>query len=194
MPNDSMVGKVVRLISNLEANTYRLYKVTDEPYDGFADGKVREKTVRNWLDNGLKIELYERSEDMSKEVKKPTEGHWTVSHMENTFQTSAFFWTKEEAIRYGENEYPGNFYVGQVSTKLESLSVDVEEVLESVAQRVYDEVGEVSEDYLRIIEREHVDELEENMNKVLNEWLAKHNYEPNFYHVHNIELVEMEEK
>ena len=105
------------------------------------------------------------------------------------------FKSKEEAIKAAEKEFKNdkslrglNLYVGQQ----ESVSVsgiDVDLLLENIAENTTCEIGEVGEDYLMDVSKEEQEELEEKLNKVLFEWIEKYNYNPNFFKIVNIEQV-----
>lgn len=52
-------GKIIRLHSNTQPERFKLYYVTTDQYDGLANGRVRESTVNEWIDNGLTITVYD---------------------------------------------------------------------------------------------------------------------------------------
>jgi hypothetical protein len=122
------------------------------------------------------------------------EGKWIFSTNDEVFRTGDYYETKEQAIEAGkadltwEGECPA-FYVGQVESVSFALSVDVNSIFENITQSVYDEVGEVAEDYLNDVTREHYQILEEELNDVLLKWMYKFAYNPSFFRVVNIEKV-----
>lgn len=63
------------------------------------------------------------------------------------------------------------------------MGVDVENILEDIRERVYNECGECAEDYLMDVTRKEKEELEEKLNKELQEWLVKNKLEPGFYSI-----------
>lgn len=78
-----------------------------------------------------------------------------------------------------------SFAIGQC--KVPVLSIDVDGLLESVQQSIYDEVGEAAEDYLDDVEKEEKKELED----LIIDWFHRHGYAPTFYNVENIETVQV---
>jgi hypothetical protein len=127
-------------------------------------------------------------------MKHSKEGKWTYSLSDEIFTSGEYFETKEQAIEGGkadltwEGKCP-TFYVGQVESVDFALYVDPDGVLENIAQSVYDEVGEVAEDYLNHIDKQHLEALEEDLNKVVRQWMDKFGYNPTFFKVVNIETV-----
>lgn len=68
---------------------------------------------------------------------------------------------------------------------------DVDEVLERIAETVYDDVGEVAEDYLSDVTKEHKEELQDKLNEVFYAWQEKYNYKPSFYTIVSEEIIEV---
>ena len=108
-----------------------------------------------------------------------------------------YFDTKEEAIQSGldalkedETLQGSTLYVGQKESVCTS-SIDIDLLLENVAENTTCELSEVGEDYLMDVSKEAQDELEEKLNDVFFEWIKKYNYEPTFYKIVNIEEVEL---
>lgn len=127
-------------------------------------------------------------------MKHSEEGKWVYSTSDEIFRTNDYFDTKEEAIEFGKAELTWDgecptFYVGQVQSVDFAIYVDPDQILENLAQSVYDEVGEVAEDYLRYVEKAHYRILEEELNKVVHQWMDKFNYNPTFFSVVNIEVI-----
>lgn len=121
------------------------------------------------------------------------EGKWIHSLSDDVFHSTDFFDTKEEAVRAGMDEYGEylklTFFVGQVRDLSLTPSVEAEGILESVNETMYEEVGEVAEDYLIKLPQEQIDELQVELNKALHAWMDKHNNKPTFYKVDNIEQI-----
>lgn len=119
-------------------------------------------------------------------------GQWTFSTNEEMFTYGEYFKDKKEAIEAGREYFEGSsFYVGQVEDiGIRFVHIAAEEVLETIGDRVYDEVGEVAEQYLTKIPKEQEQELENEINAVLEKWITKHGYEPTFFKVINTEKVE----
>jgi hypothetical protein len=121
-------------------------------------------------------------------------GKWVYSTSDDVFRTNDYFDTKEQAIEGGKVDFTWEgkcppFYVGQVESADFAVYVDPDGVLENIAQSVYDEVGEVAEDYLKHVDKAHFQELEEELNKVVSKWMDKFGYRPNFFKVVNIEKI-----
>lgn len=130
-------------------------------------------------------------------MKHPQEGKWVYDTSNEFFTNGYFFDTKEEAIKEGEIDLTLNFkydcpvfYVGQVLGVDLPISFDIDNILESIASSVCDEIGEVAEDYLNDVTNEHYEELENSIRDVVLKWMDKNNYNPEFYRVTKIEKVE----
>lgn len=104
------------------------------------------------------------------------------------------FDTKEEAINEGKAEaiIEGltNFKVG-IAEEVFNYGIDVDDSLERINEIVYEEVGEVAEDYLYYIPQEHKDELQDKLNEVFYKWQEKYNYNPNFYRIVSEEIIQV---
>lgn len=127
-------------------------------------------------------------------MEKIKDGKWVYSTSMDIFQTNDFFDTKEQAAEAGKADLTWNgecppFYVGQADNANFSLYVDPDDVLENIAQNVYEEVGEVAEDYLQHIDKDHLKILEKELNNVVHQWMDKFDYKPDFFKVVNIEKV-----
>ena len=61
--------------------------------------------------------------------------------------------------------------------------IDGDYIIEYLQENAYDEIGEVSEDWLDYITREQREDLENRLLKVILEWLKDCKEEPNFYTV-----------
>lgn len=66
-----------------------------------------------------------------------------------------------------------------------SLDIDAGDILERIAEGVYDQCGDVAEDYLYDVLEEHKNELE----SLIINWFEKHKYNPTCYTIGNIETV-----
>lgn len=104
------------------------------------------------------------------------------------------FDTKEEAADEGKAEaiIEGltNFKVG-IAEEVFNYGIDVDDSLERINEIVYEEVGEVAEDYLYYIPQEHKDELQDKLNEVFYKWQEKYNYTPTFYKVVSEEIIQV---
>ena len=101
--------------------------------------------------------------------------------------------TKEECISEAKKEAIGEglteFRIGE--TYDIDTGIDTCDLLERIGERVYDEIGDIAEDYLVDVKNEEREELEAELNKVFDKWKKKYNYEPNFYGVENIETIKI---
>ena len=132
-------------------------------------------------------------------------GQWMYQIGESDIWNSGEeFDTKEEAIKAGREEVIAenksyddkkyqyeHFYIGLIEECSNCHGVNVERILEDIAEIVYDEVGEVAEDYLADVTREHSNELEEKLNDVLFTWMKEHGYTQSFFKIVAVETVEI---
>jgi len=123
---------------------------------------------------------------MSKEI-------WTYTLDMNTDTwNGGLFNSKEEAIKEAVEEAKYNndkqFKVG-LCEEVFNYGIDVDDLLERISDNVYEEVGEVAEDYLDDVTKEHRDELEDNLNKVFREWQEKYKYKPSYYNIISEEVI-----
>lgn len=126
------------------------------------------------------------------------EGKWMYNLYGNEIWSGKEFDAKEEAIKYAKEEIRENglegfvtsFEVGQI-VGVSVSGVDVDYILENVAENTTCDCGEVGEDYLCNVENEHRDELEKQLNEVLFAWIKKHDYEPNFFKIENEEVINL---
>lgn len=111
--------------------------------------------------------------------------------------TSEFFKTKEDAIAeglsvYGEDEwhYEKDLSVGFFVPY--KPSINVEGLIDRWQDSVYDDYYECrgSDTYLENVTEEQSRELENELNKVLQTWIQKHNLEANFGEIHNVEVID----
>ena len=120
---------------------------------------------------------------------------WMYNLNGSEIWTSEQLDTRKEAITEGrkqaiEEEKEDYFEVGQVE-EISPRGVDVDFILENVADNTTQECGEVGEDYLCDVIREHSTELEEKLNEVLFAWMKKYRYEPTFYNIKNTEKINL---
>ena len=121
------------------------------------------------------------------------EGKWTFSRSEEHYNEMEYFESKAQAIEEGKEYFEGDkFYVGQVKECGLGVLVDVSSILEHINVNMVDEVGEHAEDYLAYTETEHDKELEQEIQDVITKWIERHEYQPTFFKVVNIEAVEVE--
>lgn len=78
-----------------------------------------------------------------------------------------------------------SFAIGQCAVPV--ISIDANDIFERVAEDVYEQCGEVAEDYLDDVLDEHKKELEE----IIFKWFEKYDYLPSCYSISNIETIEI---
>ena len=108
--------------------------------------------------------------------------------------------TKEEAIKEGIKARESEDMFENLKLSIgqqESVGVsgiDIDLLLENVAENTIEELSEVGEGFLQDVTIEHQEELEQKLNDVFFEWINKHKYNPEFYRVVNIEEVKVEKE
>ena len=120
---------------------------------------------------------------------------WVYSMDEEVFSNSDYFDTKEEAIEAGE-EYAkdcgySQYYVGQCKEFIPR--VDAEDLIERMQEQAYEEVGEVTEDWLEDATSEAINELAEELHMLFQKWMKKYSLEPSFYRVEAIDSYSVRE-
>lgn len=108
---------------------------------------------------------------------------------DNELFNSDLYDTKEEAIEAAKREGFTSFYV--VRTNEVHPYIDAELAIERAAESIYDVVGEVAEDYLMYLPKEELEDLQESINAVFNQWLTKYNNHPTFYMVEEVEPIKL---
>jgi len=139
------------------------------------------------------------------------EGKWIITFDEEKWDANNFgeFDSKEVAIAFIEEtgamqlfdiwldetgdepdpEQTGvTIYVGQMQGFV--LSVNVDSVLDEIAENASWVGGDYADGYLCHVPKEVQEELEGKLNSVLGEWIEKHKYHPTFYSIENIETIE----
>lgn len=123
------------------------------------------------------------------------DGKWMYNYSDDgIWSNSDYYDIKEDAIKNGNEEFVGEydrFYVGQIKSARNDVHVFADRILENISEDMYEEVGEVAEDYLRDVKQEHEDILNERLNKVVMEWMKEFNYEPSFFKIANVEKVDL---
>lgn len=118
-------------------------------------------------------------------------GKWTFSSNEEIFNYGEEYDTKEQAIEGGKDYFDDDpFYVGQIESIGLGVSVDVDHIFEHINQEMCSEVGEVADDYLMHVKKDHRQELESELTDIIAKWMERHGYGPTFFSVVNIEAVE----
>lgn len=119
------------------------------------------------------------------------EGKWSFNKTRNGIWNNGLFDTKEDAINEAKRLYDEGdaFYIGQATSNDIGVGCNVDSLLEDIALQVYDEVGEVAEDYLAYVEKDHRNILEERINNIVLNWMKEFEYEPSFYKITNVEKM-----
>lgn len=142
-------------------------------------------------------------------------GQWMLNkEYSERWEACEYFDTKEEAIEYGVsllkkynsldddgksnmdlsdgiNMHPDDceniyiFYVGQIEDV--PLPDEVDMLLERMSESVYDEVGEIAEDYLDDVTTEHKKELAD----LIHGWAERNGYLPDCYTIGATEEVNL---
>ena len=115
---------------------------------------------------------------------------WETSNDKEIWEHDVFD-TMEECIRdYFENyaqEHPQEtIFIGECERY--TFSVDGSGVIENLEERAYDECGECAESWEPSsgVSLEDWNELDEQLTRVVAEWLEKHNDMPEFYKIVNV--------
>lgn len=104
---------------------------------------------------------------------------------------------KEEAIELGmkfaKEEGLKSFRIGRkVSCGVPTIYAD--SIIDDARERLYDEVGEVSDTYLENTTKEQEKELEEALNNVFYEWHKKYKLFPTCYMIEDDEVITLKEE
>lgn len=110
---------------------------------------------------------------------------------------SEFFETKEDARTeglcvHGEDEWSSEKELSVGIFVPYKPFINVDGLIERWQEDVYDDYSECRgyDTYLEDVTDEQTKELQDELNKVLQEWIKKHNLEANFGEIHNEEVVE----
>lgn len=114
---------------------------------------------------------------------------WKADSQDYSFSHDSIDECLEEA-REENDENHKRVYIGIVTEV--DIRVDADDVIENIQNRVYSEHGEVAEEYLDNVSKEQLNELDEALNKVFNDWKDKHKFEPNFFTVEEIKEYDLE--
>ncbi|HDR5271806.1 hypothetical protein E8M24_08485 [Bacillus thuringiensis] len=118
---------------------------------------------------------------------------------DNDIWTSDKYDTKEEAIQAALENWTDKmladrasvdkeFQIGQFKTYAPWINADV--LLDELYERAHDECGEVAESWLSSIPMNEGEKLQEQINKVVVEWLKEINEHPSFGSIENIETID----
>lgn len=133
-------------------------------------------------------------------------GKWVINITHGEIWTNVEDWgefdSKEKATEYGKKNYTemiksyGDsiqlendkyFSVGQVEHVYPHI--DAERIIDDAGENIYDQCGEVADDYLMNVNEKDIEELEEKLNDVFSDWLKKTNNQPTFYQIANTEDI-----
>lgn len=122
------------------------------------------------------------------------DGKWTYKLGFDVLWVDDAYDTKDEAIREGIKEakkrHAKEVFIGKEVQDIMPV-IDVKEVIDNIANDMYEAYGEVSFGYLEDITNEQGMELGKKLNAVLKEWLKNNNLEPDFYQVITVEKIEV---
>lgn len=102
--------------------------------------------------------------------------------------------TKDEAIKKGiEQAKECNAKEISIGKTVQDVlpNIDADDVISDIQDNMYDAYGDFAEDYLDYVKTEEIKELDNKLNAVLQEWLENNNLEPNFYHIIEVEKLEV---
>ena len=127
--------------------------------------------------------------------EKSGEENWSLCEDEYETKEEAieaarvFFrqWKEEDLDDFEEETGGTHFQVGQIEKY--SPYIRVEQIIDDISERAYDDCGEWAGEYLYDVKSEHQYELEEKLNEVLIAWIEKHSYQPRWFNVCNTEDV-----
>lgn len=97
---------------------------------------------------------------------------------------------EEASAGYYDKAVPAGtkIFIGEnVATPIPQI--DVEKLFEDIGEKYYDEFGEIADDYLSYVKKEHAEILSDELNSVFSKWLKKYHYLPWFYKVDNIKTL-----
>lgn len=122
---------------------------------------------------------------------------YTWEHSENEeFWNHDLFDTVEECLQDAKENY--NVEVGDVIAIGEvvpyEVSVFAGHVLEDLEQDAYEECGECAEDWETFSykdDRNKLNELSDQLTKVVRAWLEKYDRKPDFYKIENVRTVKV---
>ncbi|MFB5415811.1 hypothetical protein ACE4Z8_07795 [Enterococcus avium] len=119
---------------------------------------------------------YFETKEAAIEAGKKVISQWNQGNTDTEIEDILGDWFKEDVKIV-------SFAVGQCFSP--SLDIDAGDILEGIAEGVYDQCGDVAEDYLDDVLEEHKSELE----SLIINWFEKYKYYPTCYSVGNIETI-----
>lgn len=124
---------------------------------------------------------------------------WSYTQNEEYWDND-WFSSKEEAIKAGREEWPGeSFEIGQQYilefTEDQCAWFDLaENAIDAMNDALEDEVGEVAEYWTNQITREDEEDLNKRIGKAIMEWIQDRVGQPNIFLADNIETVMEDEE
>lgn len=103
----------------------------------------------------------------------------------------------EAAFEYWGSDYVAecsHVYVGIRETVRAGDYLSTDRLVEDMAERAYDDVGESSEDWLYDVKTEHATELDMLVVDLINAWADTHGYQPDFWRVCNVQEIPITEE
>lgn len=138
-------------------------------------------------------EYWKASERFHTKEDASIAGRSALQDLKKNWENKKFIGAHEIVIGCTYDDYeepPKRFAVGQIHTDW-TPTIDTDVLLEWINENAYDNCGEFAEVYLDNLPREQVDELDEQLNKVFNAWLDKHDNHPGFFTIYLVDEVEV---
>ncbi len=105
--------------------------------------------------------------------------------------------SREDALEAGRAEYPHAdcIWTGVSIPAAEICpEIDASDVIERLQEGAHEEVGEFGDDWLSDASKEQVAELGRDLNAALTAWMSRHNLQPAFFAVREVEQHDREEE
>lgn len=134
---------------------------------------------------GMKCSSYAPIEEWTADITQTNSEIWT-SDIEGSSREDVI----ADGMEYAKEEGYSSFRIGK-KIPVGVPTLDIDSILESAYNQVYDEVGECAEGFLDDVTKEQQRELEEQLNEVFYNWVIKHKLQPNCYTVTNEEIIEV---
>lgn len=120
---------------------------------------------------------------------------WLYSESEDLYwELSEEFDSKEDAIYAAKHddelEHNNSIFVGKKTQPI-VCGIDVDYLLENVSINTTIGLDGFGDDFLMNVKKEHFEELENKFNEIFFEWIKKYNYEPDWFEVEDVELIEL---
>lgn len=121
-------------------------------------------------------------------------GKWLFSQNEEYWDSVDEFDSKEEAIKFGKEEYLNeDFCVGQmydIEFDGKDLYDPCERIIEELDIELYEEIGEASEYWRDSITREQELDLNKMINETVLKWIEKNKLQPSCFKIDDVEFIE----